>query len=146
MSYALESLQDRGVLFLAPGAKVYEGMIVGENSRDNDLEVHPPPFTLLRQRLPMCFESQVNPMKSKQLTNIRAAGKDVRSAPSLPSPMLLCDLAAGNHQISTSPGVDSRGLHSVRGIARACNQCGRRCVTLLRVQVHRRRRAGGGDA
>ncbi len=39
MSYALESLQDRGVLFLAPGAKVYEGMIVGENSRDNDLEV-----------------------------------------------------------------------------------------------------------
>ncbi len=39
VSYALESLQDRGVLFLAPGAKVYEGMIVGENSRDNDLEV-----------------------------------------------------------------------------------------------------------
>ncbi len=39
VSYALESLQDRGVLFLAPGAKVYEGMIIGENSRDNDLEV-----------------------------------------------------------------------------------------------------------
>ena len=39
VSYALESLQDRGVLFLGPGAKVYEGMIVGENSRDNDLEV-----------------------------------------------------------------------------------------------------------
>ena len=49
VSYALESLQDRGVLFLAPGAKVYEGMIVGENSRDNDLEVHRPAFTLLRQ-------------------------------------------------------------------------------------------------
>ena len=39
VSYALESLQDRGILFLGPGAKVYEGMIVGENSRDNDLEV-----------------------------------------------------------------------------------------------------------
>ena len=111
------------MLFLAPGAKVYEGMIVGENSRDNDLEVHSPAFTLLHQRLLMCFESQVNPMKSKQLTNIRAAGKDVRSAPLLLSLMMLLDSAAGNHQISTSPGVDSRGLHSVRDIARACNQC-----------------------
>ena len=61
VSYALESLQDRGVLFLGPGAKVYEGMIVGENSRDNDLEViasspsQPPPRPQhLRLRLRAC--------------------------------------------------------------------------------------------
>ncbi|MFN6955257.1 MAG: translational GTPase TypA [Acetobacteraceae bacterium] len=54
--YALFSLQERGALFVEPGAKVYVGMIIGENSRDEDLEV--------------------NPVKEKKLTNIRAAGKD----------------------------------------------------------------------
>jgi len=54
--YALWNLEERGVLFIAPGEEVYDGMIIGENSRDNDLEV--------------------NPLKAKQLTNIRAAGKD----------------------------------------------------------------------
>jgi GTP-binding protein len=86
VSYALESLQDRGILFLGPGAKVYEGMIVGENSRDNDLEVcfsaqlsqSSPRHQRLRLESHSC---QVNPLKSKQLTNIRAAGKDVRAMP-----------------------------------------------------------------
>jgi GTP-binding protein len=54
--YALFSLQERGALFVDPGAKVYTGMIIGENSRGEDLEV--------------------NPVKEKKLTNIRAAGKD----------------------------------------------------------------------
>ena len=54
--YALFALQERGTLFVDPGAKVYEGMIIGENSRGDDLEV--------------------NPVKEKKLTNIRAAGKD----------------------------------------------------------------------
>jgi GTP-binding protein len=54
--YAVFHLQERGVLFIAPGTKVYEGMIVGEYSRDNDLNVN------------ICRE--------KKLTNIRAAGKD----------------------------------------------------------------------
>ncbi|WP_206930792.1 translational GTPase TypA [Roseococcus thiosulfatophilus] len=54
--YALFALQERGALFLGAGAKVYVGMIIGENSRDDDLEV--------------------NPVKEKKLTNIRAAGKD----------------------------------------------------------------------
>jgi GTP-binding protein len=54
--YAVFHLQERGVLFIAPGIKVYEGMIVGEYSRDNDLNVN------------ICRE--------KKLTNIRAAGKD----------------------------------------------------------------------
>ena len=54
--YACFNLQDRGVLFVAPGDDVYEGMVVGENSRDNDLVV--------------------NVTKGKQLTNVRASGSD----------------------------------------------------------------------
>jgi GTP-binding protein len=54
--YACFNLQDRGVLFVGPGDEVYEGMIVGENSRDNDLIV--------------------NVTKGKQLTNVRASGSD----------------------------------------------------------------------
>jgi len=54
--YACFNLQDRGVLFTAPGDDVYEGMVVGENSRENDLIV--------------------NVTKGKQLTNVRAAGSD----------------------------------------------------------------------
>ncbi|WPB85126.1 translational GTPase TypA [Sediminicoccus rosea] len=54
--YALFALQERGTLFVDPGAKVYVGLIIGENSRGDDLEV--------------------NPVKEKKLTNIRAAGKD----------------------------------------------------------------------
>lgn len=54
--FALDSLQDRGVLFIEPGEKVYEGMIIGENSRDDDMTV--------------------NPTKEKKLTNMRASGTD----------------------------------------------------------------------
>ena len=56
IQYALWYLQERGVLFVDPGDKVYIGMILGEHSRDSDLDV--------------------NPIKEKKLTNIRAAGKD----------------------------------------------------------------------
>ncbi len=56
VAYALFNLQDRGTMFVNPGDDVYQGMIVGENSRDNDLEI--------------------NVLKAKQLTNIRASGKD----------------------------------------------------------------------
>ncbi|MET0027689.1 MAG: translational GTPase TypA [Candidatus Thiodiazotropha sp.] len=56
LGFALYNLQERGRLFSAPGDEVYEGQIVGIHSRDNDLVV--------------------NPLKGKQLTNIRAAGKD----------------------------------------------------------------------
>jgi len=55
-AYALDNLQERGILFVEPGTAVYEGMIVGEHSRDNDLEV--------------------NPCKGKKLTNMRASGTD----------------------------------------------------------------------
>lgn len=56
LAYSLWNLQDRGVLFIAPQAKVYIGMIIGENSRPNDMDV--------------------NPIKGKNLTNVRASGSD----------------------------------------------------------------------
>ncbi|WOI54743.1 translational GTPase TypA [Parvularcula sp. LCG005] len=56
VAYALWNLEDRGVMFIDAGAKVYQGMIIGEHAKGNDLEV--------------------NPLKGKQLTNVRAAGKD----------------------------------------------------------------------
>jgi len=56
VAYALWKLQERGRMFVSPGDKAYEGMIIGIHSRENDLVV--------------------NPVKTKQLTNIRASGKD----------------------------------------------------------------------
>jgi GTP-binding protein len=56
VAYALWKLQERGRMFVSPGEPVYEGMIIGIHSRDNDLVV--------------------NPIRTKQLTNIRASGKD----------------------------------------------------------------------
>jgi GTP-binding protein len=56
VAYALFNLEDRGALMIDPQTRVYQGMIVGEHSRDNDLEV--------------------NVLKGKKLTNVRAAGKD----------------------------------------------------------------------
>jgi GTP-binding protein len=56
VAYALWNLEDRGRMFIAPQAPIYQGMIIGEHSRDNDLEV--------------------NPLKGKKLTNVRASGTD----------------------------------------------------------------------
>ena len=56
VAYAIFNLEDRGKFFIGTGEQVYQGMILGEHSRDNDLEV--------------------NPLKGKKLTNVRAAGKD----------------------------------------------------------------------
>ncbi len=53
-SYALNMIQERGRLMVEPGDRVYKGMIVGENARDNDIPV--------------------NPCKAKQLTNMRSQG------------------------------------------------------------------------
>jgi GTP-binding protein len=54
VAYALNMLEDRGVLFISPGDMLYEGMVIGENAKPQDLEV--------------------NPLKAKQLTNFRASG------------------------------------------------------------------------
>ncbi len=55
-AYALWNLQERGKMFITPDTPVYQGMIIGEHNRENDLEV--------------------NPLKAKQLSNVRASGKD----------------------------------------------------------------------
>jgi len=62
-AYALASLESRGILFITPGTEVYPGMVIGENSREEDLAV--------------------NPVRAKALTNVRAASKDdkVRLSP-----------------------------------------------------------------
>jgi GTP-binding protein len=74
VAYALFNLQDRGQMFVAPQTAVYQGMIVGEHNRDNDLEI--------------------NVLKGKQLTNVRASGSDeaVRLVP--PRLMSLEDMMA----------------------------------------------------
>jgi GTP-binding protein len=69
LAYALFNLQERGRLFIGPGTQVYEGMIVGIHSRNNDLVV--------------------NPLKAKQLTNIRAAGSDENILLTPPVPLTL---------------------------------------------------------
>ncbi|MDX2221301.1 MAG: translational GTPase TypA, partial [Rhodospirillaceae bacterium] len=66
-TYALHNLIDRGIQFVAPGDKVYKGMIVGEHTRDSDLDI--------------------NPLKAKQLTNFRAAMKDDKQF--LPPPKVM---------------------------------------------------------
>ncbi|NBP01657.1 MAG: translational GTPase TypA [Proteobacteria bacterium] len=70
--YALDALQPRGELFVGPGEQVYEGMVIGEHSRDNDLDV--------------------NPCKGKKLTNMRASGTDdaIKLAPPRPMPLEVC--------------------------------------------------------
>jgi GTP-binding protein len=66
VTYGLWYIEERGKLFISTGAKVYEGMIIGQNAKDNDLDV--------------------NPLKSKQLTNIRTTSKDeaVKLTPIVP--------------------------------------------------------------
>jgi GTP-binding protein len=56
VAYALWKLQERGKMFVSPGDRLYNGMVIGIHSRDNDLVV--------------------NPIKGKQLTNVRASGTD----------------------------------------------------------------------
>jgi GTP-binding protein len=69
VAYALWKLQERGRMFVSPGERLYEGMVIGIHSRDNDLVV--------------------NPIRSKQLTNIRAAGKDEAILLTPPIPLTL---------------------------------------------------------
>ncbi|HEY1711178.1 MAG TPA: translational GTPase TypA [Rhizomicrobium sp.] len=66
VAYALWYLEERGKLFVVPGTKIYQGMIIGQNAKDNDLDV--------------------NPLRAKQLTNIRTTSKDeaVRLTPVTP--------------------------------------------------------------
>ena len=69
VTYAIWKLEDRGPMLINPGDKIYQGMIIGEHSKENDLEV--------------------NLLEGKKLTNIRAAGKDeaVRLTPPILMPL-----------------------------------------------------------
>jgi len=69
VAFGLEGLQQRGVLFVSPGDEVYEGMVVGEHAKDNDLVV--------------------NPIKEKKLTNMRASGTDANILLTAPRKMAL---------------------------------------------------------
>ena len=69
VAYALWNLEDRGKMFIHPGDAVYQGMIIGEHNRDNDLEV--------------------NPLRAKQLSNVRTVMKDEAIRLTPPMPMTL---------------------------------------------------------
>jgi len=87
-SYALDTLQERGKLFIGPGDQVYEGMIVGENTRLGDLPV--------------------NPTRTKHLTNIRAAGADDAIILEPPVQMTLekaIEFIAPDEYVEVTPGV-----------------------------------------
>lgn len=71
-SYSLYNLEDRGIMFIGPQTEVYEGMIVGEHNRDNDLVV--------------------NVVKGKALTNVRASGSDESTKTSPPKELTLEDM------------------------------------------------------
>lgn len=93
--YALFSLQDRGTLFVKPGDEVYEGMIVGEHARENDLVV--------------------NACKAKQLTNVRASGTDENILLSPPRKFTLeqaIDYIADDELVEVTPNfLRLRKLH-----------------------------------
>ena len=74
VAYAIFNLQDRGTMFIGHGDRVYQGMIVGENSRDNDLDI--------------------NVLKGKKLTNVRASGADEAVVLVPPRKMSLEDMMA----------------------------------------------------
>ena len=87
-SYALDQLQDRGKLLVVPGDKVYKGMIVGENLRDNDLPV--------------------NPVRTKHLTNIRSQGDGkgiILKAPLNLSLERALEYIAGDEYVEATPST-----------------------------------------
>ena len=88
VGYALFNLEDRGPLMIKPGDEVYEGMIIGEHSKGTDLEV--------------------NPLKSKQLTNVRASGTDEAIRLTTPMPMPLekaLSYVADDELVEVTPAV-----------------------------------------
>ena len=89
VAYALFNLQERGRMFVSPGEKLYEGMIIGIHSRENDLVV--------------------NPIKTKKLTNIRAAGKDDAILLTPPIQLTLeyaVEFIADDELVEVTPAVD----------------------------------------
>ncbi|VAH79762.1 unnamed protein product [Triticum turgidum subsp. durum] len=97
-SHALMSLEARGTLFVSPGMETYEGMIVGEHSRDSDLEI--------------------NPVRTKELTNIRAPGKDENIRLSPPR-LLYLDLDMVISKEGSARHILSDALHQRLGVVKS---------------------------
>src|SRR3546814_20432186 len=89
VAYALNALEDRGILFISPGDKLYEGMVIGENAKPQELEV--------------------NPLKSKQLTNFRASGGQDDSIRLTPPKRLTLEQAIAPSQAATLVALPPRG-------------------------------------
>ncbi|MBW2739009.1 MAG: translational GTPase TypA [Deltaproteobacteria bacterium] len=104
VAYALFNLQDRGMLFLGPGVKVYKGQIIGERSRTGDLVV--------------------NPSKGKQLTNMRASGTDESVTLTPPHRLSLEDCIAfinDDELVEVTPAaIRLRKRNSLNAGGRAC--------------------------
>ncbi|MFN3939846.1 MAG: translational GTPase TypA [Chitinophagales bacterium] len=86
IAYALDKLQDRGLFFIGPGEEVYQGQIIGENSRDNDLVV--------------------NVTRTKKLTNMRASGSDEKAKLTPPRRMTLeeaMEYIQGDEYVEVTP-------------------------------------------
>ena len=109
VAYALFNLQERGRMFVSPGEKLYEGMIIGIHSRDNDLVV--------------------NPIKTKKLTNIRAAGKDDAILLTPPIQLTLeyaVEFIADDELVEVTPEVDPHPQalpEGTRAQARLAQRC-----------------------
>ena len=115
VAYALWKLQDRGRMFVSPGDALYEGMIIGIHSRDNDLVV--------------------NPIKGKQLTNVRASGTDeaVRLVPPIQMSLeYAVEFIDDDELVEVTPQVDPPAQASSEG-ARAPSREPRRRSRLSRV-------------
>ena len=109
VAYALWNLEERGPMFIDPGVQVYEGMIIGEHSRGNDLEV--------------------NPLKGKQLTNIRAAGKDEAMRLTPPRQMTLEKAIAyidDDELVEVTPKIDPAAQEAARPQRPQARRTGRR--------------------
>ena len=95
VAYALWNLEDRGPMMIDPGVEVYEGMIIGEHTRENDLEV--------------------NPIKGKQLTNIRPSKDEaVRLTTPTGTPSSLARLYRDDELVGGAPHVDPTAQGAAR--------------------------------
>ena len=108
-AYALDALYDRGVFFVEPGEQVYEGQVVGEHNKDNDIEV--------------------NVIRNKKLSNVRASGKDDAT---LVRPVRRLTLEVAMEYIQADELVEITGK-SVRLRKRILTEAGRRRARRQRV-------------
>ena len=127
-SYSLFSLQDRGTLFVGSGEEVYEGMIVGENARSDDLDV--------------------NPTKAKQQTNVRAASADILvrlAPPTRLTPRRLAGVPARRRVRRNHPRVGPPAQAGARQSPAPQGREARRRRAAHGLVLRRRRRGAGSD-